>query len=85
MGFLGRVGDLHPLWVVHPDVRLQSGGAAGRCPWGLPCPLGCVMVTLAVHGQAGAAHQGPDGDGGEAVHQSVTDAAADAGEEEQVR
>lgn len=42
------------------------------------------MVTLAVHGQAGAAHQGPDGDGGEAVHQSVTDAAADAGEEEQV-
>lgn len=33
-------------WVVHPDVHLQSGGAVGWCPWGPPCPLGCVVVTL---------------------------------------
>lgn len=53
-------------------------------------PLGTSLSSWlrdgdsAVRGQVGAAHQGPDGDGGEAVHQGVTDAAADAGEEEQV-
>lgn len=79
LGALGRAGDLRPLGGC-PSRCVPAAWRGGGGPFVL---LSCVMVALLC--QAGAAHQGPHGDGGEAVYQGAEDAAADAGEEEQVR
>lgn len=82
----GGVGGAGKGWgpsSVHPWVPAAPRGAGGGSLRDGRVPPGCV--TMALLCQAGAAHQGPHGDGGEALHQSAEDAAADAGEEEQVR